>query len=161
MEKEEISRREALGLFKAMAVLGAGLMIGSRALGEQKPTGDAYQLKMDGIVGPDFECRFYVVSDKTSALFLKYENSRRPMMFTVKLPADMVRLLQADSRANVQIKLFATHLKYERQFGSAQIKIEQGVLQSKQFLIQDKWVPAVEGKMELPAVQGKVSPQPN
>lgn len=139
-EQEGISRREALGLFKAVAALGAGLMVSRNAFGDQKL--GSVQIKHDNIVGPDFECRFYVTN-------VKLRNFNNPTMFTVKLPSEMVQMLAEDRSSNVQMKFFATHIKGEghaMEWGNAQVKLNQGMLQHKDFQLQLKLNTSVQQK---------------
>ncbi|MBI1757368.1 MAG: hypothetical protein HY248_03540 [Fimbriimonas ginsengisoli] len=138
MDKQEsISRREALGLFKAVAALGTGLLVTRSVFaGQQEEMGGSLTQKL---AYGEYECEFLV----HSALTLKMR--RGPARFALKLPPEMMKLLITDPRSNVQIKLVkwdAKQVKGQLIWGSADVKLNQGILIGlNRGYLQDKLVP--------------------
>jgi len=150
---QEITRREALGLFKAMTVLGAGLMVSRNTLSQGQATQKIDMYSWKGIPGEDlYELRFYITSQTYKG------GADKPTMFSVKLHPEMVKMLAVDPSANVQAKLWAVHINGDSQpveWGTAQLKLHQGILQSKGFMVQDKGH-SIQDKLRLE--QQKVNP---
>ncbi len=140
---QEMTRREALGLFKAVAVLGAGLAITRNSLGQygqgnpynrgkpSSPTGST-QIKLMPGEGNGFYCRFYVNSAN--------QGKQTPeQVFSVQLPGDMVAMLSNDPHSNVQVKFFMFQDKWKGAgFGDGSVRLNQGMIQSKDFSNQIK-----------------------
>lgn len=142
---DDMTRREALGLFKAVAVLGAGLMVSKNSFGSQGS--GLVQQKHIPLQSP-YTCDFFVFSGKLP-------RTAAQAVFSVALPPEMVKMLSGDPHCEVQIKLNVLQQKGQLEFGQAQVKLNQGVIQSKAFLVQDKWF-GIQDKLGVN--QGKLTP---
>lgn len=149
---EEITRRETLGIFKAVAVLGAGLMVSRHSFGQGGVMVQEKHFPKKLGLGVDPDARPFVVEFE-----LTQQKDRRNLYgiekrkFSIELPEEMVKMLWGDPHVDVQVKFAANTQKGRYEFGQAQVKLNQAVLQQKDFIIHEKWQVVQDKWWKLPA----------